>query len=102
MRAQLRERLAFLEDKIASLQAEADEIRAMLRGGRSARTRAGFDGLAEVVRLQPGMSGADYAAILRTPSPTVVRHLRTLEQEGPDQKRAEAGDTMVPRELRVS
>jgi hypothetical protein len=81
-RAQLRERLAFLEDKIAPLQAEADEIRAMLAEGRSARTRAVLDGLADAVRRQPGLSGADYAAILRTPSPTVVRHLWALEKEG--------------------
>ncbi len=46
-------------------------------------------------------SRSDYAAILRPPGPTVVRHLRTLEQEGAlSARRTEA--SVISRHYRIT
>jgi hypothetical protein len=82
IRRQLRERLEYLEEQIAPLQEEADEIRAMLsegRGGSAEETRAA---LLDAVRRAPGRAGAEYDSMLRLGDGQAVRLLKALEAEG--------------------
>lgn len=89
VRADLRERLAYIEDQIAPLQREADEIRKMLGEEaakpsikRSAKSQELRLELYEAVESRPGLSGTEYAADVGVPPPTATRLLKGLEEEG--------------------
>lgn len=82
LRKQLRQRLEYLEEEIAPLQEEADEIRTMLGEGRGGSSQEVRNALLAAVHKQPGRAGADYDSILRLADGQAVRHLKALEADG--------------------
>lgn len=90
VRDSLRKRLEYIEEQMAPLQGEADEIRALL-GERSVSpargtTRLGGEELREAllaaVAKEPGKSGAHYAGEVGVAPPAAARELKALEAAG--------------------
>lgn len=82
VRKQLRERLAFLEEQITPLAAEAEEIRDMLGEGRTGAPSEVRAAVLNAVRERPGLAGAEYDAILHVAEGIALRHLKALEADG--------------------
>ena len=89
VRAGLRKRLEYIEEQIAPLQREAEEIRKMLGESaakpsieRNAKSQELRLELYEAVDARPGLSGTEYAADVGVPPPTATRLLKGLKEEG--------------------
>lgn len=79
MRDEMRARLRYLEEQIAPLQREADEIRRLLG---EPRTQGARDALLDAVRSMPGRPGSDYAGLINLDAQQARRLLNELEEEG--------------------